>query len=239
MPQPGKIQQQQATARQVVLIVLTVIALSSAACFVAVIYEVSRIPSSQRLKSASTTQAQPASQPRAQSKATTAAANETRSAPRFHETGYVSRAEFGDKWPLTVEEGVLRCDPRGALGAVLFETGGRRYAVNGTAKSLGHRPIDPIWRFQTQEFSGTVAQRLTESDRKRIFVEVVKCQDRGSGDEHDRGCKTQAQERNKLTTKELNQIVMEGATLSWPPLTPLRVSIGPLIDRGLSLCRAR
>ncbi|CAN5634546.1 hypothetical protein BH23GEM7_BH23GEM7_27190 [soil metagenome] len=55
----------------------------------------------------------------------------------------ISRTDYGDRWPLTVESGRLEC--RGA-GAVVFVQGGREYAVNGMAKSAGARDIDPIWR---------------------------------------------------------------------------------------------
>ena len=53
--------------------------------------------------------------------------------------GYVSRAAFGDDWPLTVADGVLRCE--GA--AVIFRTGGTDYGVNGAAARFAD--IDPIW----------------------------------------------------------------------------------------------
>jgi hypothetical protein len=55
----------------------------------------------------------------------------------------VSRSTLGDKWPLTVDSGVLSCvDPM----SVVFETSGRRYAVNGAAKTkTGLPPVDAIW----------------------------------------------------------------------------------------------
>lgn len=59
------------------------------------------------------------------------------------ETGMaVSAADFGENWPLTVEEGILRCEPP---GAVVFSTGGKDYAVNGMAATQGYDDIDPIW----------------------------------------------------------------------------------------------
>jgi hypothetical protein len=83
--------------------------------------------------------------------------------------GYVSRAEFGAPWPLTVEDGVLSC-VNGS--AVIFAHGGMTYAVNGRAKGLKrYASIEPIWQ-----------------------------------------------------------------TLD-SPLSPMRVNIGPLIERGLTLCR--
>lgn len=55
----------------------------------------------------------------------------------------VSRAEYGDDWPLTVESGRLRCRPP---WVITFHTGDEAYAVNGMARSRGYRDIRPIWR---------------------------------------------------------------------------------------------
>ena len=43
---------------------------------------------------------------------------------------YVSHAEFGDAWPLTVEDGTIFCD--GA--SILLRTNHGLFAVNGTAR---------------------------------------------------------------------------------------------------------
>jgi Protein of unknown function (DUF2511) len=65
------------------------------------------------------------------------------------EPGFLSRADFGTRWPLTVEAGVVSCEPHsGGLGSVIFmDPEGKRYAVNGTA--MAHYPqlpeIDRIW----------------------------------------------------------------------------------------------
>ena len=49
---------------------------------------------------------------------------------------WISHAEFGEAWPLTVESGVLRCvDPF----SVVFVAYGRAYAVNGFAKNASTR----------------------------------------------------------------------------------------------------
>ena len=62
----------------------------------------------------------------------------------------LSANEFPGKWPLTVEEGTLFCEPltRGArpMGRIAFRApDGTTYAVNGTAQPKYPR-IDPIWR---------------------------------------------------------------------------------------------
>jgi Protein of unknown function (DUF2511) len=58
--------------------------------------------------------------------------------------GYVSRADLGARWPLTVPEGILRCQGE---GAVIFEAEGVVYALNATAGyfKLGRSELGPIW----------------------------------------------------------------------------------------------
>lgn len=55
----------------------------------------------------------------------------------------VTQDQYGDAWPLTVDEGVLRCDP---VDQVIF-TGpdGNEWQVNGAAASAGYDDIEPIW----------------------------------------------------------------------------------------------
>jgi hypothetical protein len=66
--------------------------------------------------------------------------DEASTAQGGRETGQVSRADYGTQWPFTVSSGTLACDN----GAVTFETGGKRYAVNPAARNLDLEPIDPI-----------------------------------------------------------------------------------------------
>jgi Protein of unknown function (DUF2511) len=55
----------------------------------------------------------------------------------------VTRGEFGEGWPLTVDSGELRCE---AGDAVVFKApDGTDYAVNGTAGDAGYLDIRPIW----------------------------------------------------------------------------------------------
>lgn len=59
----------------------------------------------------------------------------------------VSRADYGNDWPLTVESGTLRCDPP---SAVTFTTEDRTtYWINGTAASMadgnGWLDVEAIW----------------------------------------------------------------------------------------------
>jgi hypothetical protein len=55
----------------------------------------------------------------------------------------VSRADFGEEWPLTVDSGELRCE---GAGAATITADGTTYALNGTATSMNAgEDIDPIW----------------------------------------------------------------------------------------------
>lgn len=58
--------------------------------------------------------------------------------------GYVRRADYGDAWPFTVEDGQVVCFPG---NQVVFITGGVTYAVNGLAMGVNrYADIRPIWR---------------------------------------------------------------------------------------------
>ncbi len=55
----------------------------------------------------------------------------------------ITKAEYGDRWPLTVDRGTVECV---GAGAVLFHTAGETFAVNGLALSTtDHADIREIW----------------------------------------------------------------------------------------------
>lgn len=54
----------------------------------------------------------------------------------------VSKSDYGDEWPLTVDHGTLRCE--GASAVVFVAPDGTEYGVNGTALA-DYPEIDPIW----------------------------------------------------------------------------------------------
>ena len=56
---------------------------------------------------------------------------------------YVSKDQFGSKWPLTVDGGRIECID-GFIAVI--HVGGMAYALNGAAESRGYSPINPIWR---------------------------------------------------------------------------------------------
>lgn len=58
----------------------------------------------------------------------------------------ISRQEYGDRWPFTVEEGILDWEATPTGTAVTFTANGVTYAVNGTAMTAGkYADIEPIW----------------------------------------------------------------------------------------------
>lgn len=67
----------------------------------------------------------------------------------------VSAADFGDQWPLMVNEGRIRCDPPSIV--TFTASDGRRYAINGTAEGAGVPKIDPIWKDSNDQYSPKVS----------------------------------------------------------------------------------
>lgn len=64
---------------------------------------------------------------------------------------FIRREDFGNDWPFTVSEGVLRCQmmlhPAGFDTGVTFTTRGKTYAVNGVAKGTERfHSLEEIWR---------------------------------------------------------------------------------------------
>lgn len=56
----------------------------------------------------------------------------------------VTREEFGEAWPFTVDSGVVACR---SVSSVIFITDRKIYAVNGLAMSDGiYEDIKEIWR---------------------------------------------------------------------------------------------
>ncbi|MGW5018252.1 DUF2511 domain-containing protein [Streptomyces cacaoi] len=86
--------------------------------------------------------------------------------------GGASDAESGEKvsasdvkpWPLTVDEGELKC--HGDEEAVTFTVGGTEYALNGAAKSK-YKDIAPIWKGSSKiEGTKVPVTKLLERGRK-------------------------------------------------------------------------
>ena len=69
------------------------------------------------------------------------------SAPTFaplHPRGWITAADYGERWPFTVDAGQLQCFPGKKVVFIADETS---CAVNGVAKSDGRwKASDSIWR---------------------------------------------------------------------------------------------
>jgi|SRR6267143_4487554 len=66
-------------------------------------------------------------------------------------TATIRAADYGDRWPFTVSEGIIECTPfRESLHVLTFTSGGQTYGLNGTARNLarekGNAEITVIWK---------------------------------------------------------------------------------------------
>lgn len=81
--------------------------------------------------------------------------------------GAVSRSDYGEDWPFTVEEGVLQCEKLGGdLGGVTLEVDGTIYGINGPARGSERLKANG-WRDgnEIQTGSGNVG-RIIEDGQK-------------------------------------------------------------------------
>jgi hypothetical protein len=69
----------------------------------------------------------------------------------------VTQAEYGERWPFTVSEGIIDCVSR---SDVVMKVGEDVYAVNGTARSKVrsrlYKDLAEIWRNQPAGLEGKV-----------------------------------------------------------------------------------
>ena len=166
----------------------------------------------------------------------------------FQRERRVQRSDFGHTWPLTVESGVLSCE----TGAVTFDDGERKFAVNGIARSRGFGALDPITAEKPARDFGRAVESIREDQRRQIFQAIAKCQnfavrgaeratdEPGEQIEEERrlagACRTTLQRRYKLADADYLQIKAEGEARRWPPLIPSRADINSLLRAGLELC---
>ena len=59
----------------------------------------------------------------------------------------IDSASYGEKWPFTVESGVVACLKN---NSVIFVANNTEYALNGVASSLGYQPLEPIWKYDVE-----------------------------------------------------------------------------------------
>jgi hypothetical protein len=64
----------------------------------------------------------------------------------------VTKAEYGDAWPFSVDQGTLICESSsgGLLHSAVFRTGEEEYALNAVAEGRGYPSVEPIWRNKPQ-----------------------------------------------------------------------------------------
>ncbi len=73
----------------------------------------------------------------------------------------ITDADYGEDWPFTVSEGLLKC----SQNEVTFVSGGVAYAVNGSAKAAGFADIEPIWKYDIkmlEELAGVYDKTVEE-----------------------------------------------------------------------------
>jgi hypothetical protein len=141
----------------------------------------------------------------------------------------IARSEFGFRWPFTVGLGTLGC----VSGAIVFQNGGRRYALNDAARPQATAPIESIQEFRSGGPPTNPLGRLRQEDRQRIFAASAACGDRPQRD----ACRQAVRERDRLSDDELKQIDAEGQERLWPPLAPQRMSLDAVVEAGQRLCR--
>ena len=160
------------------------------------------------------------------------------------------RADYGDRWPFTVEEGILSC--RGASSSIVFTVADTSYAVRAELdehdREEGYVALDPIRRVAPDVHDLDVLTRLDEDIRRELFAAMVACDDielplslgtygRWQSDPSPRvECRAALREKAGLSAEEMSQVSLEGAGRSWPPLSPSWINIGVIITDGLALC---
>lgn len=163
----------------------------------------------------------------------------------------VRASDFGDKWPFKIDRGVLACQ---ASAATIRTFDNKEYALNGVAMSRKtFLPLEAIWKTQSAEEPKEILSRLDETARKRIFASTVRCEDEADRQAEqeiadvikqiDRAkalsnrCKADLRSKETLTEAEIALISTEGVLKSWPPLHPTRVSVSPILEAALKLCK--
>lgn len=136
----------------------------------------------------------------------------------------VSRNEFRLVWPFSVGAGTIGC----LSEAVVFRAGGVNYGLNDAARSRGFAAVDPVWLTHHVAPSNPLS-RVTQERRMEIFAELSACDAAA--------CRKLLLPRYTVSDDELKQIEAEGIERRWPPLAPRRVSLDPIVDAGLKLCR--
>lgn len=54
----------------------------------------------------------------------------------------ITQGQFGDAWPFTTSNGILKCENK----AITFRTNTRTYGINGTAQGRGFPGPEAVWK---------------------------------------------------------------------------------------------
>lgn len=175
--------------------------------------------------------------PRSESPTTQATARPSPPPTERPDTIHIARSDAPASWPFIFEAGELRCQRLDAQRlAVLLIAEGQTYGLNGTAKGAGHPAADPVVKPRGPLGNIEPVSRVAEPSRRRIFAELVGCEDSGGGT----ACKEALRRRERLSEVEFKTISNEGLVSSWPPLAPPPpMDVSPFIRRGLALCESR
>lgn len=147
----------------------------------------------------------------------------------------VSRHDFGWYWPLAAGAGTLGC----SSGAVVFRAAGVTYALNDAAKARRYADVTSIHNAASSAPTNPL-KRLRQDDRMRIFADAAACPEpRSMQAERGDACAQRLLTTYRISDPELRQIQAEGQERRWPPLTPSRVDLKPLVDAGLELCSGK
>jgi hypothetical protein len=150
----------------------------------------------------------------------------------------ISRESYGDRWPFTVDDGILSCVALGKkfnveIQGVYFRVGATTYGVNGSARERGGPGVEAIVKNVSRGEPREILSRVPEVNRRELFRAIVACEDQANRVAE---CKRQVRARYKLTGDELDLVADEGLVRYWPPLEPQRVDTKLIIDDGLKLC---
>lgn len=72
----------------------------------------------------------------------------------------IKAEEYGEEWPFTVDEGILKCDGE----AVTFVTDGKIYPINGLAGNKTHLQLEDIWRVDEKAIESYKEMGISEKD---------------------------------------------------------------------------
>jgi len=150
----------------------------------------------------------------------------------------ISRSDYGDRWPFTVNDGILSCVALGKksnvdIQGVYFRVGPITYGVNGSARGRGGADVEAISKNVSRGEPKKILNRVLEENRRELFGAIVACEDQANRVAE---CKGEIRAKYKVTDGELDLVADEGLVRYWPPLEPQRVDTKLIIDDGLKLC---